>query len=363
MKNRNLSLPGKYFWTVFPSGNTIPFNSSSGTSFCQASGVVQGDKKTPYPFSYTVRDSRLFRGKVSYYYNGTLQTISDGSFGDSSSAPQEPPWDRNSVYNSCLSKLNSKVRGNLDLTISLAQAPQTIRMIKDVTKFLNQVNKGGLVVAANGWLQWQYGWKQLMADIFGAADLATKNALNQIERVNVRSSLPIQVNDVISTSCHSQVVQAMRAGGGKQSCTICCTFDVPSWDPYAWGSLSPATLLWELIPYSFVVDWFYNVGGYLRDLETSLLYSTRFRTGYVSELYAYDGTETVQGGFTVTSGPNRYVFSSARSSIRTRRFERRVLSSWPMPRQPSFKSSLGSQRLITAAALLAQRLPGASMPR
>ena len=49
-------------------------------------------------------------------------------------------------------------------------------------------------------------------------------------------------------------------------------------------SMNPASIKWELVPYSFVVDWFYDIGSYLRGCETSTIYSSVFKAGWTSEL-------------------------------------------------------------------------------
>jgi hypothetical protein len=122
------------------------------------------------------------------------------------------------------------------------------------------------------------------------------------------------------------------------------------------------SLAWELIPYSFVVDWFVDVGSYLRNLETALLYRKFVTSGYVSELYAFEGSEVginKANGYAIGSGKsneNWARFLNVKAKIRRVQFARTKLSSYPLPRLPTFKVALGSQRLFSAAALLRQLL-------
>jgi hypothetical protein len=147
-----------------------------------------------------------------------------------------------------------------------------------------------------------------------------------------------------------------REGQGKQSCTFSVSYYPKEFELARWTSLNPLSIAWELIPYSFVIDWFYDAGTYLRNLESALLYNNVFNGGYVSELYAYDGTERTQKYFTYKVGIyTRYYTNTARRS-RKRNFVRTKLLSYPLPRAPSISTDLSSARLLSAAALLRQLL-------
>lgn len=65
----------------------------------------------------------------------------------------------------------------------------------------------------------------------------------------------------------------------------------------ALGTHQIFTTLWEVIPYSFIIDWFFNVGNYLRDL-TPL-------TGYSFQAYSFSRSvhKTVNGSVVVGTGP------------------------------------------------------------
>jgi hypothetical protein len=120
------------------------------------------------------------------------------------------------------------------------------------------------------------------------------------------------------------------------------------------------SLGWELIPYSFVVDWFIDVGSYLRNLETALLFGTIFKSGFVSELYAVDLVDDYLPSFLIntkqTDTATWWLLTKATSRRRYREFYRTKLTSYPFPRKPTFKVDLGSQRLLSAASLLRQIL-------
>jgi hypothetical protein len=135
-------------------------------------------------------------------------------------------------------------------------------------------------------------------------------------------------------------------------CRIVARVTIPSgFDLSRWSSLNPVSFAWEVIPYSFVVDWFYDVSSYLRNLETCLLYNSRFISGYKSELFVHrsKGVASYKGN----QGGEVHEIAAV-SYGRTVQFQRSVLSSYPRPHAPTFKVQLGWERLLSAAALTTQ---------
>lgn len=121
-----------------------------------------------------------------------------------------------------------------------------------------------------------------------------------------------------------------------------------------WTSLNPISIAWELMPYSFVVDWFYDIGSTLRNFETALLYN-QYVTGYVDELYVAVSKEDVDLKKRPAFQGYRYRSKGYRRKID---FNRSVLTSAPLPRKPQWKVSMGWQRWMSAWALSSQVLLG-----
>lgn len=113
------------------------------------------------------------------------------------------------------------------------------------------------------------------------------------------------------------------------------------------GLVNPLSLAWELLPMSFVVDWFIPIGGFLRQLTAPL--GLEFTYGYETK-FAYGDFDV-----RVTSVPAGWTGWSKDAEIRGFGMERKVLTSWP---RPSMVVNLGlnQNQLLTAAGLIAQRL-------
>jgi len=335
-------------------------------------GQKNGNHRDPNEFRYEVRRKDFWHGGshlITDRLSGKPQARITGVVGGAEFSV--PGWDnRDAAYALALDRLNEKVRGGLDLGVDLAEAGQTRRMIKSldrVTKFAKISRVGhGLADAsralANGWLEWQYGWRPLVQDVFDAADEGLNIILKRLRYIKARGTIPTEKS--ISYSGQLDGVSSVPMTEkikGKQSCTIGMYLEVPEkrFDPARWSSLNPISLAWEVIPYSFVVDWFIDVGSTIRNFETALLYGTQFRSGYVSELLVHNSLQE-HGNFTAITGgfPFEQVHEIKyfKAQLSFSKFERSILLSYPFPRPPHFKADLGSQRLLSAAALLRQLL-------
>lgn len=125
---------------------------------------------------------------------------------------------------------------------------------------------------ANQWLQYQYGMKPLMSDLH---ELVTGSLASlgpdryALRTVNVRKVYTYEWQDTlgypdvprmqtVQTEFHSYRMRSrarFRVRPGDLSWLS------------SYGFTNPAELAWELIPYSFVADWLFNVGDLLSGLD------------------------------------------------------------------------------------------------
>lgn len=328
-------------------------------------GMVQGNFVDPNNWNYDVVRHRWDPGTLITAYSGYgwdgLQDLRTGWVPGQDEC-YYPSWtsSRSLAYNRALERLNSKVRGDLDLGVTLAELGSTRRMLSSAGRILTAARVRGIGSTrdvANGWLQWQYGWSQLARDVFAAANESLEASLSVVKRVAAGATVPI-VEDSTQGITVYVAFPTRNRGVGKASCRMSVELELPGATLDRWSSLNPVSLGWELIPFSFVADWVYDVGSYLRAAETAFLYGMRFRSGYVSELMVYDGGDQISTNSKYVPGnPNvTYNVTGFKRQVRIRRFVRTKLTSYPLPRPPVFHVDLGSQRLLTLAALLRQLL-------
>lgn len=311
--------------------------------------VIRGDHKKPLPHSYTVFTSSG-SGKL-------LVTSPSGRWWtDATGCPVSSGLPRSSVaYNLALGNLNDNIRGGLDLSVDAFQAGQTRRMFsatdqaKDLARGLRRSGTGKLRLIGSLWLQFQYGWLPTLGSVYGIADESIRYVVNNLSTYTGKGfdhdtgfiRLSDSWNSIPSSYEDSSAV------------TLSVTVDNSKVINLSrWTSLNPASIGWELLPFSFVVDWFYDVGNTLRNAETALLYGRSFVSGYDSTFLR---RRTTQVPFTASSlqGINSW---SGTAVSDNRSFKRSVLTSFPFPSKPKLKFNLGSTQLLNAAGLLSQFL-------
>lgn len=349
------------------STETLPREHFQQTDISHSARVV-GDGVSPYPWAYRIWRRTQLAGSGERNY-GTFTSQFEGATYHPANENADipiPQWDRPDLYNRALDRLNDKVRGQLDLSVALAEAGATKRMLAATTAGSNYAKTLGALTppgwsnrsrdigrltreASNRWLEWTYGWKPLANDIHGALDESLRVVLNRISNISGSASESIPDLTHTVTTFFGFGLKYTVKYNGKQGYRIHVAMENPEYDAARWSSLNPASIAWELLPYSFVIDWIYDIGSFIRNVETGFLYSMFFKNGFISHLQSFDatgsGTASTQDGF-----------ERGTSSFAYRRFERSVLPSYPFPRKPSLKVDMGSSRLLSAAALLRLRI-------
>lgn len=117
-------------------------------------------------------------------------------------------------------------------------------------------------------------------------------------------------------------------------------------------STSPASLAWEKIPFSFVLDWFVDLRGTLDTLD-SLIGIEPFKVISITKSSAYDlATDTFLDSYQ-TCPAHAKLFSGVISRKRYKHYERSVLSRSAMP---IWRPRFGKSQAGISAALIAQKL-------
>lgn len=335
--------------------------------------IIRGDRHNPCPWSWYVEDTKPFTGRAfdkqgnyggppqpwNSQFEGPLQGMLSPNLSAKSRASM--------VYNKTLDELAEKVRGSLDLSVAMAEASSTVSMVRALGSWRRWFSGFGSRRWANEWLQYQYGWKPLLSDIYNAADeMINTNA--GMSHVKARSSSTNAAAEVLSTPGGIDVtglshytafpVKSNSKFRVFDSCEIKVWLAPPDniQNLSRWTSLNPLSIAWELTPYSFVVDWFVDIGSYIRNLETAFLYNNSFRGGYISKLFVGSQNSTVAYRDSVEPYFGRVIWIDAKSEGLVKSFSRELLTSYPLPRVPQVNTDLSSTRLLSAAALLRQQL-------
>lgn len=214
---------------------------------------------------------------------------------------------------------------------------------------------------ANRWLEYQYGWRPLLGDTHGAIEEFAKSDRLENYRVSVVkdekrtwkeyhpslkygiSYLPYDLDQVKSNRVRVRLDYTLANANLIQLSTL--------------GLTNPASLAWEVIPFSFVADWAIPIGDWLSSLDAAFGYN--FLGGSI--------TETRETSSRVLSGNGDYFsqksFSQMEGRFRRYKMERQVYYSSPIPTLPRFKNPWSYGHAANSAALLTQAVKGAKAPR
>ena len=322
-------------------------------------------------FPQECSENYIFPGRVD-----TLETVSGRFLGNNPKLmeflpmypvggyrnPQYDYNDRARAVTECLGKIAD---GKANLSESLATYRQTADMLWDTSsgllKALLAVKRGqfsavpshlGLNTpkgAAGKLLEWRYGWKPLAGEVFAIADLLgnmiPENRLITARRT-VRGSLQYE-SSAVYTGQHNRFVEWSTKSDYSTTCQL-TGLASESWLRSAnqFGLVNPMQLAWELVPWSFVVDWFMPIGNVLSALTASA--GLDFVGGYTS--CRIHGKKDIKIGQT-----NHPAVQGGPTSYRTERsgFTRSRLFGWPLP-LPYVKSPFSNEHSQNALALLLQ---------
>lgn len=341
--------------------------------------------ENPFTKTWTSNSAPLFEW---YYVNklgarqfGGNGTYSSCGFGGSFSTD----WfmDDNDTLN-LQSKILSKIKGSdLNLAVSLAEGKETFAMIKNsslsVWKAYRSFRRGNFsagyrslregnlyggrriprrpprslftLETSSAWLSVRYGWQPLLNDIYAGlqylqtryakaeSDSYTKfrSSVSRTRTFSNRGAMPNSDSSLVNrynvlVKVNTKYLSSFR-------------------DIAACGVVDPELVAWELLPYSFVVDWFLPVGTYLEDraaiprITSTFVFSKKW-----SAVWGNLTSSPLTPGYRLTGG-----FSG--SKLTQGSFKRSIGSNWSVP-LPSFRNPFNGplKHAIDAVALWRQRI-------
>lgn len=353
--------------------NGVVQNGYQGCSDVNTFRVVYagtGNRVDPVPLRYWKVISTGLRGLCTQNNpdSGYLKEAGGftSPFDSDGEAFSSSAWQETIAYNKAVSQLGDMIRGNVDLSIDLFQGHKTLATVKRIVNPLATLKSSIRKARRNGsehevaslYLEWIYGIKPTLQTLYECVERIRNEVKADKPVVRIRARGSCKVKNVESFAINGFGYQNGYSAAEVDS-RVRCQLIVnlkTNRDKVqtiaAWTSMNPASIAWELVPYSFVVDWFYNIGGYLRELETALTHADIFVSG-VKHIGYKKTSKCVKP--TVFAGT--LVWTGLSGSHYWTVCDRSLLSSYPFPRVPRVHADLGAQRIINAAALLTQIAP------
>lgn len=204
---------------------------------------------------------------------------------------------------------------------------------------------------AQGVLAIQYGIRPLLSDITGAAELYAQKVTREV--VATAKASHVHFFEESRSKSFSSNYNAYGPYKGVAQCKTSgritvkyqCSFSKGSEVHHTlkqMGMTNPFLLGWELLPWSFVIDWFIPIGEWLSNLDAAL------------------GLDYLDGGYSVlidVSHQRRqvvtgHVETSSKSSVSVKSFQRIPLSGFPSTSFPTFKNPASWEHALNGVALL-----------
>lgn len=259
--------------------------------------------------------------------------------------------------NKCLLRLQDR---KADVGTSLAEAVKSFDLVASsaasIMKALIAVKHGNFRAAGNAlgvtslggiskrYLEYTYGWKPTMMDCYGAYQLlleslnlppvvtakATERESDELNQIGYNAHKILHAN-ISATTCVSGILSDSYKRIASQA-----------------GISDPLELAWELIPWSFVVDWVLPVGDFIRAMQapSGLTFLSGWK-GYRIEISGSIQMFDASGFWTVSTPPSGDISGFG--------YYRQALSDFPKP-VLSFKSPFATSNAWNALALATQLL-------
>jgi hypothetical protein len=148
---------------------------------------------------------------------------------------------------------------------------------------------------SDSWLELKYGWMPLISDAYAMAEIYSERMgrVHDDIVIDVRAKVTFDPPCLVDSSGAIGVVH-QRNGVAKHSIIGRYQLISPEMRQLsALGLLNPGSLVYELIPYSFVFDWFIPLGSYIDSLTS--LAGLRFIGGCETSQLIQTGAASLYG--------------------------------------------------------------------
>jgi hypothetical protein len=259
-------------------------------------------------------------------------------------------------------------RASVDLGVTIAE-------LRDAPQLLVRAYGSILRQGANGFLADQFGWAPLYRDIVQSFQVIdhVHNRIRELERLASSGGLRRKIQLDTDRREADPEITYLETGlgdvfmGEVTRSTIRKTWGTARWvptppspltagTPYmrarraVYGGHVDATTAWNLIPWSWMVDWFGNLGDFIQTSRNTVGAERSGPVCLMTETVNRDVYRRTTGPVTVTGG----------SGTVTTHLKQRQVVPWVMPEfQMPF---LGSGRLSILAALGVTKIPHGELP-
>jgi len=382
---------------------TTPYQANVSVKTFQLDVTSTSTKPWPlgHPTEWTPHQ-RVWYNRIGGEGSATIQALNaegtkyvrqfvQGSMEAACSLPQGTEWGLHKVpldpgTAAVSAKLRGKLKDDFNAAVALAELNKTVDLIASTARKIGQallaVKSGNTKRAlellgnpklkklsykdesairrrhrtkreretASKWLELQYGWMPLYNDVYNAVEYATKKSPpgNPIVRCGVSSV--VSSDNVFPWSGNPFEISMTQRYilSGKVGRRMVVEYQIDS----AYlnrvsnvGLTNPLVVAWELVPFSFVVDWFLPLGDWLNGLDATmgLTFVKGSSTFYyqVQQKVEFAALKNSLGSTAFFQGTQEFAFKKRESMV-----------SFPEIQRPVVKNPISVGHAANALALL-----------
>jgi hypothetical protein len=379
--------PGSYVITISGSYGAGPYYGASGVGWQET--CDDSTQPVPYvndqPFTGSNRQATALRvwGEVSFSFAANWHVVYQGynpeNMSLASYCPEPTPFDWVYWQTKALANMNPN-RPTVDLPLFLYELKDFPRMLRDAGHLLKVINEGGMKLVkqlhprevANAHLAYSFGWAPLVSDLLSLFNLSKsiedrKAYFRSLERgTRVRRGLR---RGEIARSISSNGYAIAASGEIDLMADVQFTEKLRVWftanaklmtklpDASELQSLTEETVLglnvsaatfWEAIPWSWLIDYFANIGDLMAATRGNIPWqATRMNLMATSEV------ETKLVNVRLRPGMTRFTGGVLKNTVK-----RRYVSTYPTPSLSYDRFLSGGQMAILGSLLTARSLKG-----
>jgi hypothetical protein len=356
-------------YAVYDDAFSLKYDPDKGKNFIPGSNVR-------YPKDYDRMVGRVTRHDPWV----EREAYTDSPYTGSYERSFDPHWDarlhsnHGNINDNLKAKADTKCLNNLrggsslELGVDLIESRKTLNMVAKTTIQLVEAyaaaRRGNLAGAAsalgisrgrggksiaNGWLEYQYGWKPLMGTIYDGSQLLMRG-FRKPQLFFARGTAEEDYEQTVNEQgTEKHVSGTLRVKTGVYYRVASAKSDLLD----SAGLLNPLSIAWELVPFSFVFDWFVPVGNVLSAVSATA--GLQYEAGYRSE------SRISREAHKKTGIPHRdsnywTLLKAGEFSCETMHSLRRGLGGFPRPQFYANANPFSTPHVLNALALIRSQL-------
>lgn len=204
------------------------------------------------------------------------------------------------------------------------------------------------------WLEYSYGWKPLLSDLYSHTEAFASMMVEAGNSWRYATAKATHSRETFKNTVSGQTLIRDKKIS-KKFMAMGVRYRIPTGAlniTTAFGLQNPLVVAWELVPFSFVVDWFLPIGNALSALTA--FSGLEFHSGWKSTKHIRENTRELLPAPTYITGGVSYTVtkSTVKGSMQEYGQTREVLTSFPSFGFPQWKDPRSLAHGASAIALL-----------